>query len=430
MNARSSGSTRALAFGSFAVIAVLGVAAALFHALSWEVPTPPMLFGPRGFVAALGLVLGASGMVIASRRPANAIGWICLGAGLLATLNGLAEAYAFWALLGRGGAPPLALWAAWMNEWIYLLYLGALGLTAAIFPDGRWRSSGWRNVILIGCAGTAVATAGNALVPDLVIFSGFDNPVGLRGVDADTYLQVVSGIAWIFGLLVIVGGAASASARFRHSRGDERQQLKWLALAAALIAVVTTSYGVITVVAGSPGVSPTGFDWAEYLVTASVFALPIAIAILKYRLYDIDVIINRALVYGILTAALALVYAGGVVGVGAVARGLSGQENNNLGVATSTLVVAALFRPLRRRVQSFIDRRFYRHKYDAQQTLAEFSVRLRDEVDLDSLNAELVGVVTRTMQPSRVSLWLKPPRPTTPVRNRASAARPGPPRDW
>ncbi|MBA2313391.1 MAG: hypothetical protein H0V97_11425 [Actinobacteria bacterium] len=190
MNARSSRPTRALASGSFA----LGVAAILFHAFSWEVPTPPMLFGPRGFVTAFGFVLGASGMLIASRRPDNAIGWICLGAGLLATLNGLAEAYAFWGLLGRGHRPPLATWAAWMNEWIYLLYLGAIGLIAAIFPDGRWLSRTWRKVILIGCVGTAVATAGNALVPELVIFSGFDNPVGLRGIDADSYLQVVSGV--------------------------------------------------------------------------------------------------------------------------------------------------------------------------------------------------------------------------------------------
>jgi hypothetical protein len=208
----------------------------------------------------------------------------------------------------------------------------------------------------------------------------------------------------------IVGCATSLVQRFRRSRGSERLQLKWLATAAAVCAVLYVAAMLVSL--NQPwGTEETPF-WIGVIQNAafvSFVLIPVAIgfAILKYRLYDIDLIINRTLVYGALTAMLALVYVGGVVGVGGRLREVTGEERNNLVVAGSTLAVAALFHPARARIQSFIDRRFYRGKYDATQTLERFATRLRDEVDLETMQAELLGVVHQTMQPSHVSLWLR-----------------------
>jgi hypothetical protein len=184
--------------------------------------------------------------------------------------------------------------------------------------------------------------------------------------------------------------------RFRRSQGVERQQMKWFVYAAALLVLLPVGYSLPEIV-------------GSVLFVVVLIALPtaIGIAVLRYRLYDIDVVINRALVYGPLTATLALVYVGSVVGLQAVLRVLSGQEST-LAVVASTLAIAALFNPLRGRVQAFVDRRFYRRKYDAAKTLAAFNARLREETDLETLTDDLAGVVRETMQPAHVSLWLRP----------------------
>jgi hypothetical protein len=197
---------RPLVLAALVLIFVQAAAAVFYHALSPDVPTPPNVFGPRGFMAALAVVLGSAGALIVLRRAGNAIGWICLGAGSVAAVNGLAEGYAFWALLERGQDSGLALWAAWICEWVWILFLGAIALVPALFPDGRWRSPRWRTLILIGCTGTVVSAIANGLMPRLTIFPG-DNPIGLP-VDAGIYLAVTAAFTWAFGLLLIVGERA------------------------------------------------------------------------------------------------------------------------------------------------------------------------------------------------------------------------------
>jgi hypothetical protein len=200
-----------------------------------------------------------------------------------------------------------------------------------------------------------------------------------------------------------LGAVISLFVRFRRSRGDERQQIKWFASAAALSLVWIIVFGQST-----RGLPEAIVALSSLLVIPSV---PIAtgIAILRYRLYDIDLIINRTLVYGSLTVMLALLYFGGVSGIQALFGALTGQEEQpQLAIVVSTLIIAALFNPLRRRIQAFIDRRFYRRKYDARKTLEAFSAKLRDETDLDALSDDLVGVVRETMQPTHVSVWLPP----------------------
>jgi hypothetical protein len=201
--------------------------------------------------------------------------------------------------------------------------------------------------------------------------------------------------------------------RYRRSGGEERQQIKWIAFAASVVALgVSGAVFLGTFAAGTAGgTHPLWVGLIEDAITLSFAGIPIAVgfAVLKYRLYNIDLLINRTLVYGALTAALVAVYFGGVAATEAVVRTLTGQEQQpQLAIVVSTLVIAALFNPLRRRIQAFIDRRFYRRKYDARKTLEAFTAKLRDETDLDALSGDLIGVVRETMQPAHVSLWLRP----------------------
>jgi hypothetical protein len=249
---------------------------------------------------------------------------------------------------------------------------------------------------------------GSALTPGpLVDRPEVRNPLGLAPFEGR--LLEEGGVGWLLFPASVVLSATSMVVRFRRARGEERQQIKWFALAAAFAAVgwvaITLTYG------SEESLVVVG---AQLLQLLSFLGIPLAvgIAILKYRLYDIDVVINRTLVYGSLTAALALVYLGGVAATQAIFRTLTGQGHQpQLAVVVSTLAIAALFNPLRRRIQGFIDRRFYRRKYDARKTLEAFSAKLRNETDLEALNSELVGVVRETMQPAHVSLWLRPELP-------------------
>jgi len=213
----------------------------------------------------------------------------------------------------------------------------------------------------------------------------------------------------------MLASALSLVLRYRRSKGEERQQIKWIAFAASVVVVLYAIVMIASFAFPEESWTTAGSVWwlnlLTYAVLASFTLVPIAvgIAVLKYRLYDIDIIINRALVYGSLTAMLVVFYLGGVVTMQAIFRALTGQEQQpQLAVVVSTLAIAALFNPLRRRVQAFIDRCFYRRKYDSRKTLEDFSVKLRDETDLEALNEDLVGVVRETMQPSHVTLWLHP----------------------
>ena len=357
--------------------------------------------GPSIVALATQIVLfSVVGALIASHRPENPIGWIFLTVGFFYGLLNAGDQYAVYALLRNPGSLPLGAEASWPGQWIWAPGLGLiLVFLPLLFPDGHPPSHRWRPVAWLG--GLSI---GLAVVSSAILLWPERGPALVTGDESQPHLWEVLVVFVALPLMLLAGAGAVISliVRFRWARGDERQQIKWFASAAALTLVWILVFGQSTL-RGLPGAI---VDLSALLVIPSI---PIAtgVAILKYRLYDIDRIINRTLVYGPLTAALVLVYFGSVVGLQALFRTLSGQEST-LAVVASTLAIAALFGPLRRRVQAFVDRRFYRRKYDARKTLEAFSVKLRDETDLEALNDELVRVVREAMQPAHAGLWLRP----------------------
>jgi hypothetical protein len=364
------------------------------------------------------------GALVASRRPTNPIGWISLAAGLALALFNAAGEYAIYALLSQPASLPGAQVAAWLREWIWVPFVGLVGTyLVLLFPDGRLPSSRWRVVAGLAVVALVFSSLSKALLPGRLEETpgvGVANPFGIEA--AREVLELLGTIGFFLLPLCIVASAVSMIIRLRRSRGIERHQLKWFVSAAALLAVTFAAtavpWFVVGVLSGQSAPFLSGQRTPSLAlkvtqdITSLTFAgLPLAagIAILRYRLYDIDLLINRTLVYGSLTVALALMYFGGVAAAEAIFRVLTRQEQQpQLAVVISTLVIAALFNPLRRRIQSFIDRRFYRRKYDAAKTLEAFSAKLRDETDLDALSDDLVGIVRETMQPAHVSLWLHP----------------------
>src|SRR5215211_5668079 len=284
-----------------------------------------------------------------------------------------------------------------------VLALGLFTYLFVLFPEGRLLSPRWRWILWLSGAAIAAATLSEAFMPGPIEgLQPVQNPLGIEG--AGEVLSFVSALADFFYAALFITSALSVFLRLRRAKGDERQQLKWLTYAAALLAGVA-ALGVVIELSGGAG------WWFFLVILISLLGLPVftGVAILRYRLYDIDIIINRTLVYGSLTALLALMYFGGVTATQALFRTITSQEElPQLAVVASTLVIAALFNHLRRRIQSFIDRRFYRRKYDARKTLEVFSAKLRDETDLNALTYDLVGIVKETMQPAHVSLWLRP----------------------
>jgi hypothetical protein len=365
----------------------------------------------------LGVGFGAFavvGALLVVRRPANAIGWILAAIGLMVSIFNAGGGYATYVMATRGRPDALAVLGAWVANCYWFLMLAlALIYLPMLFPDGRLLSRRWLPVAVLGAIAALGFVLPRALVDTIPVNElpgrGIANPIGIEGLDKPGNLPIFGVIEGLF-LVAAVGAVASVVVRFRRSRGVERQQMKLFA------------YVIVVLIGGSvlaSGISDlTGVGWLEgssfVLSMVGLMCLPIAvgIAILRYRLYEIDLIINRTLVYGPLTATLAVVYFGGVATTQLVFRTLTGQEQQpQLAIVVSTLVIAALFNPLRRRIQAFIDRRFYRRKYDARKTLDAFSASLRDETDLDALNDELVSVVRETIQPSHVSLWLRPGTP-------------------
>jgi hypothetical protein len=302
---------------------------------------------------------------------------------------------------------PLVQPIAWLLSWVYvpglLLLLAFLPL---YFPDGRLPSPRWKWVALSAGFLTVALGVGSALLPGKIKDENIVNPLGIERLRP--VLDLLDGVATVATFLTVLAAVASLLVRFRRSVGDERQQIKWLLYAAAAL---PAWFGINPLLSAAfPTLSELVAFW---LVDNLLFAgIPIAIgvAILKYRLYEIDLLINRTLVYGSLTAMLVGVYVGSTVVLQGLLRALTGQESQ-LAIVASTLAIAALFNPLRRRLQSFIDRRFYRRKYDARKILEDFSGKLRDETDLNALSEDLVGVVRETMQPAHVSLWLRPDTP-------------------
>jgi hypothetical protein len=356
------------------------------------------------------------GALIASGRPENPIGWILLADGLLWMLVSVTDFYGVYGLALPGSVSfPLVM--AGLNNWLWVPAVGLFGTyLLLLFPDGRLPSRRWRLLAWLSGAVIVLASMGVMLAPGpLQELGGVHNPFGVEGVpwvgDAGTaVLRILP--------LCMLASATSLVTRYRRSRGEVRQQIKWIAFAASVVVIVyllaVVASFVVPSVTWFAAASPLWLNILEYAALVSLTAVPIAVgfAVSKYRLYDLDVVINRTLVYGSLTALLALVYLGGVTAAQAIFRTLTGQqEQPQLAIVISTLIIAALFNPLRRRIQSFIDRRFYRGKYDAAKTLGAFSAKLRDETDLDALSNDLVGVIKETMQPAHVSLWLLPELP-------------------
>jgi hypothetical protein len=268
-------------------------------------------------------------------------------------------------------------------------------LPALLLPNGHLRSRRWRLVVVTSAAGAAMVTLAAPLVPGPVEKLGIDSPFGLAG-SAGKVAAVLTIVGTLLHWLSLPPAAVCVVLRFRSSRGVERQQMRWIAAGAAAAVV-----GLLLSVPSGLGIAP---NWTSAIIFPALLCPPlaVAVAVLRYRLYDLDRVISRTLTYGLLTVLLGLGYAAVVLGLGR----LVGQSSS-LVVAAATLAVAAAFQPARRRVQALVDRRFNRRRYDATGTVEAFATRLRDQVDLDALHTELLAVVDQTVQPTRASLWLR-----------------------
>ena len=384
-----------------------GLSIGLLVVLNLFDPDVPV-FGYWTHLTAIAVAFSTVGAIIASHRPKHPVGWLFCTIGLLVSVDHFCAEYATYALLAQPEALPAGEAAAWIRSWMWIVSGGLGVFLVLLFPDGhlpsiRWRYVAWLNVFVIVLGSIAVAFSPgpvDALAPEI------HNPLGINSLGialGQAVVDLVEGIQ----IVVALSAAVSPFVRLRHAGFEERQQIKWFAYAATILTVGALLSSRVPEVWEVWWISRVGFA----LYIAGIVGLPVAvgIAILRHHLYDINLIINRTLVYASLTASLVLVYLGGVAATGAAFRVLTGQvKQPQLAIVVSTLVIAALFNPLRRRIQAFIDRRFYRKKYDAAKTLEAFSAKLRDETDLDALSGDLIRVVRETMQPAHVSLWLRP----------------------
>jgi len=394
-----------MAWSVWALCLALFSSAVLLDFFNSSVPTRG---GPNSnlYIAVALLAYPTVGAIVASRRPKNLVGWILCGIGLLFGVEAFAEAYAYYTLAAGPGSLPGGVYMAWFSAellWLPGLFLGS-ALLVLLFPNGRLLSRSWRAVMWLAVGGSAITALLFATSPGRISPYRISDPFGIEG-NLRSILHVLGMLAMATVLVCCVLAVISVFVRLQSAEGEERQQIKWFAYAAAVL--LSTFFLGLPLAAMLAAI---GLRWvAPIPIVIGILAIPAAVgvAMLRYRLYDIDVIINRTLVYGSLTVMLALVYFGGVTATQAVFTALTGQEEQpQLVIVVSTLVIAALFNPLRRRIQSFIDRHFYRSKYDARKTLEAFSAKLRNDSDLDALSDDLVGVVRETMQPAHVSLWL------------------------
>ena len=348
-----------------------------------------------------------AGLLILRRQPRNTVGWLLAGIGVVWGIGALADGYARYGLLIDPGSVPGPVVAATIGNSIWAPALGLTGtFLFLLFPDGHLPSQRWRPLAQLSGAVVVLLTVGLYLTPGQLTESPVArlmNPLGIEALGP--FLDVALDLIIVVLALCIVASALALVARFRRARGIERQQLKWLASAAA---IVGSAFGFgIAISLGVPDDKPEP-GWMALLdqlsfLSFSLIPIAIGVAVLRYRLYDIDLVINRALVYGSLTATLVATYLGSVLLLQLLLQPLT--ERSDLAVAASTLAVAALFGPARRRIQVAVDRRFYRHRYDAARTVADFSARLRQGVDLDAVGADLLSAVRETVQPTQASVW-------------------------
>lgn len=381
---------RRLAWGLAALVVALQIGRFAFAAMSDAVRPG----GPSDiFITAIALAFAVLGVLIAAREPRNPIGWLSLGVAMSTGVASIAHVLVQDRLAGGGAQHGLVGAAAAYSDasWVPFILIPAT-LLVLLFPDGRLPSPRWRWVLRCSIVGIVGVFLTSMAVEELADFPTVDNPLALD----TTLLEPLTGLSFLSLGVGMIGSVASIVWRYRRAGHRQRQQIKWLATAGAIILVTIPTMVVLYDVVGESA--------ADGTMMASVLGLPAAmgVAILRHDLYDIDVVINRTLVYGALTGLLAAAYFGTVVLLQFVL-----SPSSDLAIAGSTLAVAALVRPGRARIQELVDRRFYRSHYDARLTLEAFSGRLRDEVSLDALSHELRGVVTDTMQPAHVSLWLR-----------------------
>jgi signal transduction histidine kinase len=392
---------RLAARGSFAITLALCLGTVVFLGLAWNVPKLGSEFGFKGYAIAFALVVGGLGLLLADRRPQNPIGWIFCALGVIAGTMALTTEYARWALIHEGGRPPGGLYAAWLQEWVWIPLIVGLGVVGWIFPEGRFLSRRWRTAMMVACALAAVPTVLNALLPRLTVFAGFDNPAGLDEPWVPGAASASIGLA----LPVLVGGAAAATVRFRTRRGDERQQIKWLLLAVSAIALVLAYYGIILGIILATGTDPSqGAVWPEYLAIASFLAVPISVAfgVLKYRLYDIDVVINKAVVYAVLAVFITGVYLTVVVAAGS----LTGYASNPVLSGIAAAIVALAFQPVRRGTQRLANRLVYGERATPYEVLAQLGDRLAGEYAADDVLDRIAAALAGGIGADQVVVWL------------------------
>lgn len=396
---------------AFAVWFAAGVAGLYLTIATWSIAarpfTDPAAANARDI--ALSSVFAAVGLLLAAKRPGNSVGWLLLGVALSLSLNVLFVRYAVYGLLAHPGSLPRASVAAALGSSAWVLLISSLLLLLLTFPRGRLPSPRWGAAVWMLLVIAASTWIGNTLVPGPLTrpLNAYDNPLGIGALRSLSNALSAPG----FLLVVLFGaGAVSLVQRFRRAQGDERQQYKWLTFAAVLFPVSLVVVQVIDAVFGQASTADTITSTITGIV-ATAIPVATAVAVLRYRLYEIDRIVSRTVVYALLTVVLGGAYVGLVIASEAAFAPLAG--GSNIAVAFSTLVVAALFLPVRTRVQRFVDRRFYRRKIDADATLARFGARLRLEADLDALLGEVRSVVTEALAPAHVSLWLRVDAPAS-----------------
>jgi hypothetical protein len=360
-------------------------------------------------LAAISLALftfSVVGALVASRQPANAIGWLLLGVAFVWALDTTLEGYAMYGLRAHPGSVPGPEYANALDDWLWVVSIGTMGtFLFLLFPDGRSLGRLWRIVGWIAAAAMAVTVVATTLTPGTLKDSAVttaQNPFGIGGLG---FLASVAAVSLGVLICCVPASAVGLIVRYRRSHGAARMQMKWLASATAAIVLF---YAVVVSISGGAGPAPT---WLQVMQDGTVLSfglIPLAIgaAVLRYHLYDIDVIVRKTVVYAVLVAVLAGVYLAGVTLLGWAGRQVTGQSGA-LAVTLSTLLVAASFQPLRARIRSAVDRRFYRSRYDAEAAAARFSGRLRSQVDLEAVRHDLLEVVHTTVQPSQAVLWLR-----------------------
>jgi hypothetical protein len=413
---------RRVSFASWVVCVVATLAALVLLAMGIGESTPgdDFVIGAWGGLAFAfaALAFGTVGALVSNRLPDNRVGWLFSYIGLAVAVGNLGYQYADQAMFGAAQSLPGGELAAWSQNLTIPPCFGLIAVALMLFPDGHLPSPRWRPAVVIALTGSTFELLGYAMRPGRLDapFESVVNPVGVAG--GFGLFEVISSIGWPFMGLGLVLAAAAMRRRSKRATGLERQQLKWVAFAAAIAGAMIAADIVSFFVASDE----TDLNLLRTVTLGIGFAvIPIAagIAILRYRLYDIDVVINRTLVYGALTATLAAVYLGSILLLQLVLEAFT--AGSGLAVAASTLATAALVRPARARIQEIVDRRFYRRKYDAARTLDDFGARLRDEIDLETLQGDLRSVVAEAMQPAHVTLWLRTPPQTVTISGRSTS---------